>query len=600
MFQKWLKNNTLEDIDLSMPLFPPASDRSFWCDKSDPELIAQAEQYIGYGWPISYATDFMAFRTEGNRIQQEKPHFSRRHAFQTLLLGELCEYQGRFLPDIANGIFAICEETFWGISAHYPEGHDTDMLPDAEHCYIDLFAAETASLLATAYSLLRNELYAFCPQIITRLEYETDRRIIKPYLSHTDFWWMGYHQTVNNWNPWIISNLITVFLTIPMPSSTRLLGIQKMFREADNYCKDMPLDGGCDEGASYWSVAGGTLFEFCEQLFTASNGRIDLFSDERIQNSGKYICQAYIGDGYFANFADGTPKITHSLAGLLYLYGLRINDPRLKALAWELSQQTENLPPERRRDYKIKRSLYQMIYRQEILQKNPFHPEKSCAVDSIQNAFLHQGDWVCAAKGGHNNESHNHNDVGSFLAYWQNRPVLIDPSCGTYTAQTFGGGRYDIWTMQSDWHNLPQVNGHSQLPGKEYRADGFALSGNTASFSFAPAYPRESSLTTLSRQITLFPAGPQITDKFVFEKDENQIREHFVTTLPVRIEKEQVILGEQFILQVDTPCQICLDTVSFGDDEKLVNSWQTDHINRIGFCFDAGQNAVLTFRLKTL
>ena len=40
-----------------------------------------------------------------------------------------------------------------------------------------------------------------------------DRRIKAPYESRYDFGWMGYRgKRVNNWNPWILSNVLTVFL----------------------------------------------------------------------------------------------------------------------------------------------------------------------------------------------------------------------------------------------------------------------------------------------------------------------------------------------------------------------------------------------------
>ncbi|CAG2183336.1 unnamed protein product, partial [Oppiella nova] len=59
------------------------------------------------------------------------------------------------------------------------------------------------------------------------------------------------------------------------------------------------------------------------------------------------------------------------------------------------------------------------------------------------------------AKAGTNDESHNHNDVGNFVLYVNGLPALIDIGVGTYTKDTFGPHRYDIWTMQSQWHNTP-------------------------------------------------------------------------------------------------------------------------------------------------
>ncbi len=64
-----------------------------------------------------------------------------------------------------------------------------------------------------------------------------------------------------------------------------------------------------------------------------------------------------------------------------------------------------------------------------------------------------------AAKGGFNNESHNHNDVGTFSLYVNTIPVILDAGVGTYAKQTFGKDRYTIWTMQSNYHNLPMING---------------------------------------------------------------------------------------------------------------------------------------------
>ena len=202
-------------------------------------------------------------------MRQERPHFSRRNALVNLLLGELCEYKGRFIPDIVDGLFLICEETYWGVSAHYPIPIKTDKLPDAQNCYIDLFAAETAATVALCYYLLYDELYDYCPDILLRVEYEMKRRILDPYLAHTDFWWMGNYHMVNNWNPWVISNMLTAFLLMENNPTRKYKAIRKMIYEINNIYTVYPDDGGCDEGVNYWSVSAGTLFEFIYQLYVS-------------------------------------------------------------------------------------------------------------------------------------------------------------------------------------------------------------------------------------------------------------------------------------------------------------------------------------------
>jgi hypothetical protein len=48
--------------------------------------------------------------------------------------------------------------------------------------------------------------------------------------------------------------------------------------------------------------------------------------------------------------------------------------------------------------------------------------------------------------------------------------VVIDAGRPTYTASTFGSDRYSIWTMQSTWHNVPEIGGEAQGTGRQYCA----------------------------------------------------------------------------------------------------------------------------------
>jgi hypothetical protein len=81
-----------------------------------------------------------------------------------------------------------------------------------------------------------------------------------------------------------------------------------------------------------------------------------------------------------------------------------------------------------------------------------------------------------AVKGGHNGEHHNHNDVGSFVVASDGVPVIVDAGRPTYTLQTFGPDRYDIWTMQSGWHNVPVIGGLEQSAGAGFAASDVEVS----------------------------------------------------------------------------------------------------------------------------
>ena len=116
-----------------------------------------------------------------------------------------------------------------------------------------------------------------------------------------------------------------------------------------------------------------------------------------------------------------------------------------------------------------------------------------------------RGGLFFAGKGGHNNESHNHNDVGTFSLYIDETPVLINASVGTYTRQTFGDERYTIWTMQSLFHNLPEINGTQQAFGAKYKAEQmkFTPANRTLSLELKQTYPEETSIHSWNRTYRL-------------------------------------------------------------------------------------------------
>ena len=112
-----------------------------------------------------------------------------------------------------------------------------------------------------------------------------------------------------------------------------------------------------------------------------------------------------------------------------------------------------------------------------------------------------------AAKGGHNDESHNHNDIGNFIVYADGRPVLIDVGAGVYTAKTFSKDRYTIWNMTSAYHNVPTINGVLQKNGRQWAAKDvqFTADAQHASLTvdIAGAYPEEAGVQSWVRRVTL-------------------------------------------------------------------------------------------------
>jgi hypothetical protein len=149
--------------------------------------------------------------------------------------------------------------------------------------------------------------------------------------------------------------------------------------------------------------------------------------------------------------------------------------------------------------------------------------------------------FFVAAKGGHNAESHNHNDIGNFVVFYDGQPLLIDVGSGTYTAKTFNSHRYEIWYNCSDYHNLPTINGVTQSPGLKYKAGNvnYKAGKSTVSFSLdlAKAYPAEAQVNGWKRTITLNRGkNVQWTDVADLAKA-GSVTQHLVTCYTAEVAK---------------------------------------------------------------
>jgi hypothetical protein len=112
-----------------------------------------------------------------------------------------------------------------------------------------------------------------------------------------------------------------------------------------------------------------------------------------------------------------------------------------------------------------------------------------------------------AAHGGHNAESHNHNDVGDFIIYKNGEPLIIDAGRGNYTARTFSPQRYELWFTQSEYHNLPIINNRGQKTGRDSEATKVSYVNSAKEtalkFDIAKSFPQDAGVKIWDRKISL-------------------------------------------------------------------------------------------------
>lgn len=531
--------------------YPTVEDRGAW--ENLPAAvrrahIAQGEQVQQVPWPHMPASLYLQFARNGNRRNFEREHFERRNILAKLVIAECFEGQGRFLDAIVDAVWGICEESSWCLPAHVRVQKAGIGLSDTAEPILDLFAAETAALLAWSDYLIGARLDSVSPLVRPRIRREIKFRILDTALERDDYGWMGFHDfPVNNWNPWINSNWLITALLMEEDAHRRVAAVWKILESVDRFLTPYPVDGGCDEGPGYWGRAGASLFDNLDVLFLATGGKIDVYGDSKVREIGRFVYRAHIAGQYYVNFADAPARLVPDPL-LVFRYGQAIQDPQMAGFGAWLAAEKKILQEGVAREGDIAPSLGRFLpalFNLDALAAVPAVPPlvRDVWLSEIEvmvardQASSSQGLYL-AAKGGHNAESHNHNDVGHFIVYKDGLPVIVDAGVETYTRKTFSEQRYEIWTMQSAYHSLPTIDGVMQLPGREFAARDAQYSASedsaTLSLDIAGAYPPEAGLQSWQRQVKLKRGQcVEVVDAWKLTKPAKEIMISLVTACQV-------------------------------------------------------------------
>jgi hypothetical protein len=594
----FLRNNIL-DTESYKP-FPPAGD-SRWKNalsgKQVEEIINDAEELLNYDYPVLKASLYLDFVRDGNRSRFQEVYSDRRRTVEKLIMAEIIEDKGRFMDDIINGIWAMCEETSWVLPAHIGEQEAGSGLPDIQEPLTAILASETPSLFAAAEYFLGEKLDKVNPLIRERMQYEVKRQLLDVMLVRRDIWWMGYTDRIpNNWNPWVISNYINAILIFEKDEERRAKGLYIAMEMLDNFLNPYPADGGCDEGPAYWNHAGGRVFNCLEQLYRASEGKINIYEEELIVNIGDYIWKAWINDNWYVNFADAPAKMTPDYS-LIFQYGRRTGSEQMMAFAKMIYDRQE--VTQLQTHYLMLRGIPRIYAEQEVQEYNgEFRFESYLNLPDLEVSIARQKDLpdeglFFAVKGGHNDESHNHNDAGNFILYLDGQPLIIDAGVGEYTRKTFSNERYEIWTMQSSYHNLPDINHKSQQEGREFYASDYSSENKgkktIVRMKLEMAYPPDAAVNKYQRTFEFNRSRDQLilSDQFEFVEKENYLKFNFLTNhIPV-LSNGNVILHEQknntpvAIIETQEKMEVIFEEIII-DDSRLARVWK-DKIYRISF-----------------
>lgn len=437
-------------------------------------LTDQASAERGTPWPQPLVSHYSRYFRDGNRTAYEGLVGARQQRLtRAVVMAALRSEVGGWLDEVIDGAYLLCEQSSWSWAAHDDVfAVSGNVVPDPDRPYVDLGAGEVAAQLAWIDQVLGERLDQRAPGLRRRMRYETQRRVIQPFVDRLDWHWLGLDGDVHNWNPWIHANIITAALLLVDDPKLQAYTVSRCIEGLDRFLASIPDDGAIDEGFAYWWNGAGRALEGLAVLEEASGGvlRADV---PVVRAMISFPHRMHLGGRWFLNVADGPARAADGLPwDLLYRAAIRVGD----------AQAAQHAGAFVREHVDSKSGLGRVLH--SLLQPVPGRPEAKTAQPPLalfsylpsvqimvarQNAGSARG-LTLTAKGGHNGEHHNHRDVGSVVVALDGVPLLVDAGQPTYTAQTFGPDRYQIRAMQSSWHNVPAPFGLEQGTGEEFGA----------------------------------------------------------------------------------------------------------------------------------
>ena len=568
-----------------------------------PETVAEAEKLLSKPVPALPATLYMRFHRDGNRSEYEAPYFARRRAAQHLLFAELTEGRGRFTDLLADYVWAICEETTWVLPAHNKACHGNpvncltdcfDLGDDDDTRNVDLFSAATGADLAVIWYFGAGILDGITPVIRSRIRSLLERRIFHVWydVKGAPNWWMGDRgEKLNNWTPWIVSNILTAVMLCESDDGRRSRSISRAAELLDRFTKDYPGDGGCDEGPGYWTVAGASYFDCLEIIRDMTGGRTDLTGHPFVRKMCEYIADFNLFGNTWVNFADASHLLSCDRA-LIARMGRECGSDKLLSFA------AEGANPASFGRYFPGQTPYRTLT--DTLEPVPERAERKQPGDVLYPdlgvMIARGGPFAAAVKGGHNDESHNHNDIGNFVLYKNGQPVFVDAGVEQYCRDTFSSKRYTLWTMRSLYHNLPKISGYEQPHGRKYRGEILSCDGGMLELELKDAYPEECGLVSFVRKAGIRGGRFVCEDTFVFRNSGSVVFSLMTPDDPQPRDAGFILPSSDAVVAWTGTLSYSTDAVELGP--KLLREWGKERLTRIRLA--SGEFREARFRLTVI
>lgn len=448
--------------------------------------------------------------------------YTRRLAdLSALAIAAAVHPSGPYVEKLEHLVRALCAQPTWVAPSHDRSKRNFNR----EAVDIDLLSADAAVQIATAVWIHEDR---FDPQVVQTARNEVRRRVVDPFLASVRGtrprdWWFD---TTNNWLAVCLNGVVGAALVTVEDRTTRAEIVAAAEALIPNFLRGFGSDGYCSEGVAYWNYGFGRFNIMAERVFHATGGLVDLMSMPGAEAAARYGATIEIVPGVAPAFSDTDVGTTPSRLLLSRL---------ARRWTWAPMPQPEPVVGTG--------SLHEFVTYLFPPARTPRRgglPEPHPLRAWFPEAGVYVGrppsrdGFGVAFKGGHNDEHHNHNDVGSFVVAYRGRAVLVDPGRENYTYRTFSPRRYESKLNNSFGHPVPVVDGKLQSTGRAAAASvirhSFSDAVDEVAFDIRAAYA--------------VPALQTLERAFVYQRSGRLVVEdRLVASEPIAFETALITLG---------------------------------------------------------
>lgn len=448
---------------------PPCSDRAAWAPLAaqfQPQ-IKHAESLLTQSFPAWSDDAYLDFTRTGSRKLGEQMLGARQAWLAPLVLAECAEGRGRFLPTIAMVLDQISSQKSWTLPAH--DGRLDSY--SGKRYFVELNSATLSHEIAETLYLLGNQL-----PVSTRKHAEgaLEQRIFAPMRnSFSTDKGQSWLTLSSNWTAVCYDGVTGAALAVLPSREDRALFVAAAELYAPNYLRSFTDDGYGVEGIGYWGYGFSHYADLREALWSATNGKLDLYSNPKARKVALFSIQLQMLPGNYAAFGDAHFMAVPSAPLVAYVERTFSVGPNTLITA-PPAPFSSSLVDEVRAAFPDHSALPAQNG-DDALGLRTYYPDPGVLIARPAPG----GNLAVTIKAG-GNGGHSHNDIGSFVIALGNTQPVGDPGGPNfYTADTFSKKRLTSRLLNSYGHPVPVIGGMLQK-------DATQLNPKILSTSFTP------------------------------------------------------------------------------------------------------------------